>query len=376
MKRLSERQRKWFAIRVRRTTRRRLRRPPQMVSQRRKLAYESFLAIRHHLPAPALDYDCRPGFCTLKPPANFDFAANYEEVLAFIMDMRALFHRRQILSPDGKRRLKVFAEFAQIQSIEPTAGLILAAEVDRWRIASGLRPKAYDQEWQPAVQHFFSQAGLFELLGIQPQSVSASKGTQSKIETLRFVRGSSVLGEPGSTLRDRLEALCGTSIGPRKTVYDAIAEAIANTRHAYPSGTSIWPAKLAGRWWASGSWLPEQNTVSVQLYDQGVGIPATLPKSEHWSDVFRVAGLLHPERTDDRLLEAALEVGRTSTGQQGRGNGLAEMARWIDRKESGFLRITSGRGSVTYRPDGKTNGEQRAAAFPGTVIEWEVKLDD
>ncbi|MFX8410374.1 hypothetical protein ABTL60_19065, partial [Acinetobacter baumannii] len=113
---------------------------------------------------------------------------------------------------------------------------------------------------------------------------------------MRFVRGRSVKGEIGAKLRDRVEQLCGKKIGPRTTVYEAISEAIANTRHAYPRHIGIWPTKATGQWWAAGAWNSETNVVSLQLYDQGVGIPATLPRSEHWSDVLSKLGIdrLHP----------------------------------------------------------------------------------
>jgi len=256
--------------------------------------------------------------------------------------------------------------------------LVLAAEVDRWRLATGRQPRSFDLEWHPSVKQFFSQAGLFDLLGLT-EACPPEPSVETPLETLRFVGGRSVHGEAGSKLRDGLEALCGKTIGPRKKVYDAIAEAIANTRHAYPSGMSLWPSKLSGRWWASGSWNRATNVVSIQLYDQGVGIPATLPRSEHWSQIMGLLGLpklLHPERRDDKLLLAALDVGRTSTGQSGRGNGLAEMAAWIDETETGFLRITSGGGTMTYRQGGKTTSALTPVKFPGTLVEWEIVLDE
>ena len=280
----------------------------------------------------------------------------------------------------------MFVDVAKIRVIDPPTALVLAAELDRWRQSARRKPRPLDQSWHPPVRRLFRQAGLFELLGTAPESADDESVDEELLEVLPFVRGYSVAGEIGSKLRDRLEQTCGKSIGPRMAVYDAIAEAIANTRHAYPKGTPIWPIKLSGRWWASGSWRKADNTVTLHLYDQGVGIPATLPRSDHWSDMLRLpileaearrfTGRLHPEYTDHSLLQAALVVGRTSTGQIGRGKGLAEMAAWIDKLENGVLRVTSGRGVVTYRPGGVVAGEHRAAPFVGTLIEWEIGLGD
>jgi hypothetical protein len=382
MKRLTKRYRAHLIYRARREVKRRYARPVDSVSRRRPDALQAFISNRALLPATPVDEIVRPGYLTIIPPSNFCIRDNFDQTLAFILDMRRFFAAGGAKSANGKHRLRAFADFAAIQSIEPDAGLILAAEVDRWRLASGRQPRPYDREWQPAVKRYFVQAGLFELLGISPQldeddDISSFAG--NSVETLKFIRGFSVVGQQGSELRDRLEAMCGKSIGPRLTVYEAISEAIANTRHAYPHGTAIWPSRLSGRWWASGSWDRDTNTASVHLYDQGVGIPETLPRSDHWSDILRflgMGGILNPERRDDKLIEAALAVGRTSTGQAGRGKGLAEMARWIDKQESGFLRIASGRGSVTYRPGGKITGEIRSASLPGTLIGWEIGLND
>lgn len=373
MRRLTPRYKEWHRRRALREARRHRDRHVGAVSTRRLDAWRRYQAARALLPAPTILFDERPGYCVLRPPAVLDLVQNYEDTLAFLMEIRG----RPIepaRHPKTGIELPLFADFAALQTIEPGAGLVLAAEIDQRRLATGGKPRAWDEEWDPGVRAYFDQAGLFDLLGIESQLSSASPGMPSNLHAVRFMRGWSVKGEIGAQLRDRLEALCSKKIGPRTTVYEAISEAIANTRHAYPRDTAIWPSRATGRWWAAGTWNSATDIVSIQLYDQGVGIPATLPKSEHWSDINNVLEFLHPERTDDRLIQAALEVGRTSTGERGRGQGLAEMAAWVDKLGNGFLRITSGRGSVTYRPGGKTSGTSRRAPFFGTLIEWEIGL--
>ena len=378
MKRLTQRLRQHHFHRAKREAWKRRCRRKDFISGRRDDAKERFQALRAQLPPPVLDYTSRPAFCSIVPPAKLCLLHNYDETLSFILAMRALFYAQEVPSEDRRRTVKVFSDFAALSEIEPAAGLVLAAELDRWRLVKGRPPRAYHRDWQPAVRRYFIQAGLFGLLGIE-QPTDDGAPPDGHIETLKFIRGFSVYGKPGSLLRDRLEALSGKSLGPRPRVYDAIAEAIANTRHAYPTGVSIWPSKQPGRWWASGSWNRSTNVVSIQIYDQGVGIPATLPRSDHWSDILARIPFtrgLNPEGRDDQLLVAALEVGRTSTHEPGRGKGLAEMASWIDLRGSGFLRITSGGGMIVYRAGGKTTSGSLSAGFPGTLIEWEIALDD
>ena len=382
MRKRSVREARHLVRRLKKQKHRRPRRARPHRNAQRKRALDRFLSFRKDVPDGIVDYSSEPGRYIIRPPENLSLSTNYGETIAFVLNIRETSFSSAVRHPQTGERLSILVDFGAIQAIGPAAGLMLAAEMDRRRLSTGRRPRALDRSWAPAIKKFFGQAGLFELLGIQPQEVTESAtrdGDTDEIETLRFVRGRSVKGEKGSHLRDNLEQLCGKSIGPRVTVYDAIAEAIANTRHAYPKDAEVWPARSAGRWWASGTWDPKTNVVSIQLYDQGVGIPATLPRSEHWSDIIKLAGLrdrLHPERRHDRLLEAALEVGRTSTGAQGRGKGLAEMAAWIDKLGKGFLRITSGYGMVTYLAGGKLSGKVQTVPFPGTMIEWEIGLDE
>lgn len=377
MRKLTAKQKLRHFRRARRQMRRLIVRVPGKLSAIRLAAKERFDAAKRLLPPALLVYDKRPGCCVLEPPAELDLNGNYEKSLAFLMDIRGRSFTSPTVHPETGAKLMHFTDFSAIKTITPGAGLVLAAELDRRRLVTGVKPHSLDAEWEPAVRTYFHQAGLFELLGIAPQITECEESAEA-LQAVRFVRGRSVRGEIGARLRDRVEALCGQRIGPRTTVYEAISEAIANTRHAYPRNMGIWPTKATGQWWAAGTWNSETNVVSLQLYDQGVGIPATLPRSEHWSDIFARFGgdKLHPERSADRLITAALEVGRTSTGEQGRGKGLAEMTAWIDKLGNGFLRIMSGRGTVSYSAGGVVSGVTRKVPFFGTLIEWEIELRD
>ncbi|QCI96333.1 hypothetical protein [Novosphingobium sp. EMRT-2] len=377
MRKLTTKQKLRHIRRARRRIRQNSVRFPGKLSAIRLAAKERFEAAKRLLPAPQVIYDKRPGCCVLRPPANFDLAENYDETLAFLMDIRGRSITQPVVHPETGTKLIHFTDFSALKTIAPGAGLVLAAELDRRRLVTGVKPHSLDAEWDPAVRSYFRQAGLFELLGIEPQ-IAEEGSTNGALQAVRFVRGRSVKGEIGAKLRDRVEQLCGKKIGPRTTVYEAISEAIANTRHAYPRHIGIWPTKATGQWWAAGAWNSETNVVSLQLYDQGVGIPATLPRSEHWSDVLSKLGIdrLHPERAAHKLIAAALDVGRTSTGEKGRGKGLAEMTAWIDKLGNGFLRITSERGSVSYEAGGVVSGVTRKAPFFGTLIEWEIGLRD
>jgi len=343
---------------------------------RRADAKSEYWGIRNVLPATRWDYLKVEDRGAFLPPENFSIVENYEETLAFIMDVRYLFHERQKhLCDDGIRR-KIHADFSGIKTIDPASGLVLAAEIDRWSKGTGRRPRALDHLWHKNVRDYFVDAGLFDLLKIDPHEINELADGEPLRQSLKMITGTLADGASARQLRIDLENLCGRGIGPRTTVYDALSEALANVSHAYPRWRASYPGYRARRWWASGSWTPSSKTVSVQLYDQGVGIPRTLPRREYWGRIMPLVRRLDPERTDAGLIEAALEYGRTSTRSRGRGMGLKQMTEWINTQGHGFLRITSGSGCVTYRANRKVERRNLSVPFCGTLIEWEFRFDD
>jgi hypothetical protein len=107
------------------------------------------------------------------------------------------------------------------------------------------------------------------------------------------------------------------------------------------------------------------------MYDQGVGIARTLPKSSFWEQI----RALRFERTDADLIDAAIEVRRSSTTIQGRGRGLDEIVSYIDAEGRGRLRIVSGNGEVCYMPDQARTRRTLPARLIGTLIEWQISHD-
>ena len=331
-----------------------------------------FREIRKRLPQTNFSTRTIPGYKTFDPPNHFSFFDNYNETLAFILDFRELFYARQ--SASGRRR-PYYANFSKIHSLDAASGLVLAAEIDQWRRTKNVTPIPHDHLWQKGVRDFFHDTGLFELLGIDPHSIRSSETSAMKIETLKFQSGTQPDGKAADTFRENMEGLTGKSIGPNTIVYDAISEAMTNVNHhAYPSDVAIWPIFPKGRWWLGGSWNIGTSSATVQMYDQGVGIPQTLPKSEHWVEMFPILRNLGSANTHVDMIEAAMQYGRTSTGQQGRGMGLAQMANWIERAKNGSLRIISGKGDLNYLSEKNIDRTNHIAPFCGTLIEWSFEL--
>lgn len=337
-------------------------------------AKAKFSTIRTKLPEIAHDTNRYPEHFAFIPPKIFSFSKNYEETLAFIMDFKRYFSQKsKVKCEDGLLR-RAYADFAEIEQIEPGAGLVLAAEIHRFAQVRGTPTQVHDHLWAESVRDYFLDAGLFDLLHIDPKAITTKSPSENRRSTLKFTSGKTSQGQDVKNLITSLQSLAGHSVGPRPMVYSAIAEALANVSHAYPQWFRTWPYRTSHQWWASGFWSPSSKTVGLQLYDQGAGIPATLPRRDYWPKLLRMK-LLDRESTPAGRIVAAMEYGRTSTGQAGRGKGLAEMAEWIESTGSGFLRIMSGGGEVTYRPGRKISKRNFHAPFCGTLVQWEVSVD-
>lgn len=312
---------------------------------------------------------------TFDAPEVFNIYENYEETLAFLLDVRSFFSRR-INRGGGRGRIRPYhANFSTIKEIDPASGLLLAAEVDRWSRITKRKPVSYDFLWPRFLRNYFADAGLFNLLDIPPQTEPDGETGDSDLKAISYRSDVLTQGAIADAFRGELEALAGEAIGPRQDVYVALSEAMANVvGHAYPSEEGSWHPAVRRRWWMGGSWSQSDHVVTVQIYDQGVGIPATLPRSPHWSNMLPILKALDPERSDASLIEGAMQYRRTSTGKKGRGKGMAQMAEWIDRTSQGSLRILSGRGSLTYLPGRPPIRRTLPVDFGGTLVEWKVPL--
>ena len=117
-----------------------------------------------------------------------------------------------------------------------------------------------------------------------------------------------------------------------------------------------------------GAYDEATKTLHFFLYDQGVGIARTLPRSSIWEQILA----LRFERSDADLINAAIEVRRSSTTIPGRGRGLDEIVSFIDAEGRGRLRIVSGDGEVCYMPRRERTRRTLPGRLIGTLIEWEI----
>jgi hypothetical protein len=297
-------------------------------------------------------------------PATLDFEENYESTASHFQLLR--------LASKYPGRLKSL-KFNKIRSISPSAALVLASEVDRWNQRVKGHLKAAVDSWHEDIERLLFQMGYFELLNLpHPTELSATKSTTF----LKFKRGDQNNPDAGKIpqqLRVEIEKIVGFKIR-KQLLYEGLSEAITNvTQHAYPK--SAYGSK---QWWLSASYNKESNTLCVMFYDQGVGIPITLPSSEAFEYLWEILKLMK----DSQKIEAAMKIGRSSTEEPERGKGLQNLVEFAQTYSEGILSIYSLRGlyrMVSKRsnenPVTTTHRKDHATSVGGTLIEWMVKLD-
>lgn len=297
-------------------------------------------------------------------PERLDFEENYEATASHFAILHQAVRKRTPV-----RSLR----FDQIRYISPSAALVLASEVDRWNQKTGGRLKADVASWNEDIKRLLCEMGYFDLLGLSRPSTTWPK---QRLTFLPFKRGgvSDVEGGPlAKRLRIEIETLLGEQI-KKHFLFEGLSEAITNVgQHAYHNPSPF----TVQQWWMSASFNEDGRELCVTFFDQGEGIPHTLPRAyffEIMQDVFHTW-------TDSQKIEAAMETGRTSTRQPQRGKGLQNFLEFARAHRQGQLSIYSLKGMYrkTFVSDGKTQTQESTrrdhkTSIGGTLIEWSVRL--
>ncbi len=303
----------------------------------------------------------------LNAPRQLHFGTSRNEVAQFTAGIRKLFGAL----------LRVYLDFTDVQLAAPAAALYVAAEIDRWRQHRNVwtKPRVYDfAAWAPSIRRYFRDVGLFELLEVANLPDDPPSASPTKV--LRMRRNDSV--DPASVvqLRDELHTLCG-SVPNSLNFFDALCEAMNNViHHAYKDpDPDDWP-RLHNRWWMTADFDPKNGQLRIAFLDQGVGIPARLPRSGLWEHLEGYMTQFFPGRNDDASrIQAALQYGRSSTGHQGRGQGFHDMQMFVDGSPHNWMRVLSGFGEVLYR-DRQWVSTQHAEPVVGTIVEWSLLVPE
>jgi hypothetical protein len=285
----------------------------------------------------------------------------------------------------------VALHFEKVDRIDPSAALLLVAEIYRCRhLRHSARGRSVDGTYprNPDVESQLKEMGFFKLLDIVSRNVGEQQNTRSKPIFLNFITGVQVQSQAIHKFVEVIEKynIINLNDPARRKLVGALIEAMSNANeHAYKLPTPI--QSMSNRWWLCASINPQRNEVTVILCDQGVGIPNTIDlrlfeglklqlQSFDWFQV------LSATRSDGVIIKAATELFRTGTGQAGRGKGFRDMKAFVDRCYEGELTVLSNRGKYHYI--GGTSSEitsresfdDSAGSIGGTIIEWRIRNSD
>jgi len=267
-------------------------------------------------------------------------------------------------------RSTTLVELADVKDMTLDAALVLVAEYHRNCRNTDYRPLIDDEAWDPKVRQLLAQLGFYTFVqaagrsGLEDQPISTGR------QFVQFETGSEVRGAQARAIIESIASVAG-STPRREDIYSGLVEAMMNVNnHAYLDR----PPEVfspVDSWWIAGSYEQATETLEFVVYDQGVGIPSRIPTDQTYFGFLR---RFMKGSEDADLIEAAIELGRTSTDMPGRGNGLWTICRVAAELDGSSVRIQSGRGDVTYSSDGKITKTAYGNPFCGTLVQWTLRM--
>lgn len=307
------------------------------------------------------------GYRNLNVPEQLDLIKNYDETIEFIKTIKAYAY--------GLRK-SVRLIFDETKEISPEALLLLLAELYRCRKIFGDKRVTGTYPKSKKIEKIMEASGFFDLLEVVPRSPAKEK--QYPLCYIKFITGNRLVESTARVLR---EALLGENIKmgtiAKKRLYRAITEAMINVvQHAYPK-KQRGKHQIRNNWWISGHVNQRSGRLVILFCDLGVGIPNTLPKVHGWEKIRSVLAILPGVKPNDaQMINAGMEIGRTSTGLAGRGKGLNDLKMFVDDTGGGELNIFSRRGHYKYEVGQPVKLTNHDASICGTLIRWSVPLSN
>ncbi len=338
----------------------------------------------------------------VSPPRDLNLTENWDETVQFLNDLRnsvdtaierfANLPKSQLRIRNRKQRRSLivdqgrYFDFTKIDNISPQVALIIASEFDRQCDMSGVKPSAINIErWKPKVRDLLNAIGFLELSG-----VNDSEADYTDIGNLRILRLKSGSVIDGRLISEYLLNLGYNIFEEHPAIYDAIVEAIGNAvYHGYRDESNL-SEKHVKKWWIFGTRLSGENwkKIRISVYDQGVTIPKTLPKWKLFPDIAdainrmgRMFGfqngvdIIRNSSFDGSAIEAAIEVGKTSTMLAHRGHGMSQIVSVLGLCKSGYVAIYSRAGFVRYETGRKPVVRNCAVPLTGTLVVWDIELE-
>lgn len=306
----------------------------------------------------------KKGFKNIVVPEKLNLIKNYSETIEFIR----IFRQYAI----GMRH-PIALVFNEVNEISPEALILLLAELYRCRKLFGSNKVTGTYPKNRKIEKLMNDSGFFNLLNVSPRIKKKSKNYP--LEYIEFITGNKLIESTASDLRI---ALLGNKIEmgiiAKKRLFRAVTEAMINvSNHAYPRTKA--KNVIRDQWWISGHINKKTNELIILFCDLGVGIPETIPKIHGWERIRAALSILPTIKPNDaEMIKAGMEIGRTRTGVDGRGNGLNDLRKFVDDTGGGELCIFSRKGQYIYRAGQGDSMKNHNYSIGGTLIKWSVPI--
>ncbi len=398
MKKLSRRHKNVLLKRWRRATRKvslSTKKVASGVPHRNKIKYRHLVHIWQGEHVEIVQAQLEPDL----PPECLCLAKNRKDTLAFLSSLRNNFdglRHTLVRRPAGKwiipprrggehKRIKSYCDFSKISEISTSSGLIIAAEYDRMAMLIGEPPPTVNlHEWNGQVVTGLLDMGFFATVGLTAKSVEKFS-EEGEVRTMKFISGTNAneLQQASESIHQLVPFLqSGEQISDEKQIglNSALSEAMINVeRHAYPTDHDFC-YRHVNKWWVTASANRKTKMLTIALYDQGASIPITFPKTKRSDTIIYALKRMVLEKpnfdfeNDSAYIEAAMQPGKSQTGESHRGFGLPEMKDLVDIFGAGSLTIFSRGGVCTYDANGKFTRASYPNSIGGTLIEWTLGL--
>ncbi|EPE4190765.1 ATP-binding protein [Yersinia enterocolitica] len=271
---------------------------------------------------------------------------------------------------------RIFIDFSLTEYISAAAMLSFLADIDVLvkKSPHGINAISFSHPKKPKIESILKQVGFYDLLKKEKRK------TQNFDDVTFWKYTSGSCSEPILAREMMIEIKKELELKASKKLYRGFVEAMSNSvEHAYLDDNEHSESDQTAKWWTFAG--IKDNKLIVVICDKGVGIPATLPRTQGVSSLRQLLeqlGFSAHKVKDSTYIKAAASLTNTRTNKKYRGKGLTDIKSVIDTNGNGLLSIFSNRGRYIYK--GQTGRIKEAfydykTSVCGTIIEWSIPCD-
>lgn len=269
---------------------------------------------------------------------NYYSKKEFEITNKFIIDIRDC----------ALKGYKVFIDFSRTKKISAAAMLSFLAEVDVLikKSQHGTHTISFSHPKEEKIESILVQVGFYDLLK------KNKRETKSYDDVTFWKYTSGICSEPLLAKEMIVEIKKELEKVATRKLYRGFIEAMSNSvEHAYLDDNEHSEEEKTAKWWTFAG--IKDNQLTIVICDKGVGIPATLPRTQGVSTLksllFKIGVKSIHNVKDSAYIKASTSLFETRTGERNRGKGLNDIKSVIDSIGEGFMGIFSNNGRYIYK---------------------------